>query len=443
MKILIVDDEPQISKLMSRILALEGYEVVTAEDLKSGLRQAGLFHPDVVLCDVFLPDGSGVEAVAALKTQSPFCEVVMFTAHGNIADGVRAIKNGAFDYLTKGDDNNRIVPMIANAMEKVSLKKRLANLESLLKRDYTFDSICGKSKQIRRSIDLAQKVSPTDAVVLLTGETGTGKEVFANAIHMGSSRKKESFVAVNCAALSNDLLESELFGYKAGAFTGALKDKKGLFEQADKGTIFLDEIGEMPLLLQSKLLRVLETGEFIPVGDTRATKVNVRIIAATNRDLEKCVSEGLFREDLYYRLSVFMIGLPPLRERKEDIADLARSFIDAFSAKMNRSITDIEPAFFDALRSYVWKGNIRELRNCMERSVILSSDNVIRLSDLPVDMQMCTVVSGNEMELATVERKHIMKVLAYTGGNKTEASRLMKIGLTTLYRKLEEYGINN
>lgn len=443
MKILIVDDEPQLSKLMSRILTLEGYEVMISEDIRSGVRQAGSFQPDVILCDVFLPDGSGVEAVPALKAESPFCEIVMFTAHGNIADGVKAIKNGAYDYLTKGDDNNRIVPMIANAMEKVSLKKKLASLESLLKREYTFDSVTGKSKPIRRAIELAQKVAPTGAVVLLTGETGTGKEVFANAIHTNSPRKNESFVAVNCAALSNDLLESELFGYKAGAFTGALKDKKGLFEQADKGTIFLDEIGEMPLLLQSKLLRVLETGEFIPVGDTRSTKVDVRIIAATNRDLTQCVGNGLFREDLFYRLSVFMIGLPPLRDRKEDITDLACNFIDAFAAKMNRTITRIEPAFFDILKNYSWKGNIRELRNCMERSVILSSDNCIRVTDLPIEMQITSSVdTSHEMELTTVEKKHIMKVLSYTGGNKTEAARLMKIGLTTLYRKLEEYGIS-
>lgn len=441
-KILIIDDEPQIRKLLSRIISLEGYEVLQAENIKISTGMISQHHPDIILCDVFLPDGNGVDFIPVIKSMLPDAEVIMLTAHGNIADGVKSIKNGAFDYLTKGDDNNRIIPMIANASEKILLTKRLSKLESLLNKEYTFDSITGKSRPVLMAVELAKKVAPADTAVLLTGETGTGKEVFASAIHRAGLRSKGPFVAVNCGALSNELLESEMFGYKAGAFTGAVKDKKGLFEQAHRGTIFLDEIGEMPLNLQVKLLRTLESGEFIRVGDCKATKADVRVIAATNRNLKESIARGEFREDLYYRLSVFTIELPPLRDRGEDVVLLAKNYINAFGSKMNKPIKDIEPAFTDALLKYPWKGNIRELRNAMERSVILASDGIMRLSDLPLEIQMAQGNTLDSMELAAAERSHICKVLAYTGGNKTESARLMKIGLTTLYRKIEEYGIN-
>lgn len=441
-KILIIDDEEQLRSLLARIISLEGYEVIQANNIKNGLKQIEQQKPNLVLCDVFLPDGNGVDAIVELKKALPEGEIIMLTAHGNIADGVLSIKNGAYDYLTKGDDNNRIITMIANAMEKVSLKKRATKLESILKKEYTFESILGNSKSLLNAVQLAKKVAPTDTAIMLTGETGTGKEVFAKAIHTESPRYCEGeFVAVNCAALSNELLESEMFGHKAGAFTGATKDKKGLFEQADKGTIFLDEIGEMPLSLQAKLLRVLETGEFISVGDTKTKRVNVRIIAATNRKLNDCIAKGSFREDLFYRLSVFSIELPPLRERGEDVILLAQNFIAAFSMKMNKSINLIEQPFLDALTRYNWQGNIRELRNTIERCIILSSDNKLQFTDLPIDIQMEQGNKTNLMELSSVEKAHIIKMLIYTGGNKTEAARLMKIGLTTLYRKMEEYGI--
>lgn len=440
-KILIIDDEPQIRTLLSRIISLEGYEVAQAENLKSGLKQLTQFKPEVVLCDVFLPDGNGVEFVPQIKTALPDCEVIMLTAHGNIADGVQAIKNGAFDYLTKGDDNNRIIPLLANAAEKVMLKTKLAKLEKIVNKQYTFDSIIGKSKPIQNAVELARRVATTDTSILLTGETGTGKEVFANAIHQASARAKNSFVAVNCSALSRELLESEMFGYKAGAFTGAAKDKKGLFEEAHKGTIFLDEIGEMPLSLQAKLLRTLENGEFIKVGDSVTTKVDVRVIAATHRDLKERVTTHEFREDLYYRLSVFSIELPPLRGRGDDIILLAQNFIAAFGARMGKAIEKTEPAFFEALTKHHWSGNIRELRNTIERSMIMASDGVLKFADLPLEIQMSQGDTLNTMELSAIERGHICKVLHYTSGNKTEAARLLKIGLTTLYRKIEEYGI--
>ena len=256
-KILIIDDEQQIRHLLSRMMELEGYETYQAADCKSGMKQLEIQSPEVVLCDVFLPDGNGVELVTAIKKQFPLTEVILLTAHGNIPDGVQAIKNGAFDYITKGDDNNKIIPLISRAMEKAQMNKRVEQLEKQVGKKYSFNSILGNSKAIKDAILLAQKVSQTDVPVLLTGETGTGKEVFAQAIHQNSPRKSRAFVAVNCSAFSKELLESEMFGHKAGSFTGAMKDKKGLFEEANNGTIFLDEIGEMAFDLQAKLLRIL------------------------------------------------------------------------------------------------------------------------------------------------------------------------------------------
>ena len=300
-KILIIDDEVQIRSLLARMLGLEGYEVCQAGDCKAAIRQLEIQQPDVALCDVFLPDGNGVDLVLNIKKTAPNVEVILLTAHGNIPDGVQAIKNGAFDYITKGDDNNKIIPLISRAVEKAKMNVRLEKLEKKVSQLYSFDSILGESKVLKEAVMLAQKVSVTDVPVLLTGETGTGKEVFAQAIHYNSKRSKQSFVAVNCSSFSKELLESEMFGHKAGAFTGALKDKKGLFEEANNGTIFLDEIGEMAFELQAKLLRILETGEYIKIGDTKPTHVNVRIIAATNRNLTEEIKAGRFPEDLFYR----------------------------------------------------------------------------------------------------------------------------------------------
>ena len=266
-KVLIIDDENQLRGLLARIIGLEGYEVIQADSCKAGLKQVEQQNPDVIICDVRLPDGSGVDLITEMKRPGPLTEIILLTVHGNIPDGVQAIKNGAFDYITKGDDNNKIIPLLSRAMEKVEMARRLQQLEKQVGQKYSFESILGKSKPIRMAVELARKVSVTDVPVLLTGETGIGKEVFAQAIHQHSSRAGKAFVAVNCSAFSKELLESEIFGHKAGAFTGALKEKKGLFEEADQGTIFLDEIGEMAFDLQAKLLRVLESGEFIKVGD--------------------------------------------------------------------------------------------------------------------------------------------------------------------------------
>ena len=447
-KILIIDDEVQIRTLLTRMMELEGYDVCQAGDCRAALKQLELQNPDVVLCDVFLPDGNGVDLVLAIKKAAPNVEVILLTAHGNIPDGVQAIKNGAFDYITKGDDNNKIIPLISRAVEKARMNVRLEKLEKKVGQTYSFDSILGESKVLKDAVSLAQKVSGTDFPVLLTGETGTGKEVFAQAIHYSSKRARQNFVAVNCSSFSKELLESEMFGHKAGSFTGALKDKKGLFEEANNGTIFLDEIGEMAFELQAKLLRILETGEYIKIGDTKPTRVNVRIIAATNRNLSQEIVAGRFREDLFYRLSVFQIHLPPLRERAGDIRLLAKAFIKSFAEQLARPVVEIAPAFLEALDSQPWKGNIRELRNVIERSMIVCESGYLDIADLPFDIQNAHYEHSNDsspgsFELSAMERRHIARVLEYTKGNKTEAARLLKIGLTTLYRKIEEYKISD
>ena len=447
-KILIIDDEVQIRTLLTRMMELEGYDVCQAGDCRAALKQLELQNPDVVLCDVFLPDGNGVDLVLAIKKAAPNVEVILLTAHGNIPDGVQAIKNGAFDYITKGDDNNKIIPLISRAVEKARMNVRLEKLEKKVGQTYSFDSILGESKVLKDAVSLAQKVSGTDVPVLLTGETGTGKEVFAQAIHYSSKRARQNFVAVNCSSFSKELLESEMFGHKAGSFTGALKDKKGLFEEANNGTIFLDEIGEMAFELQAKLLRILETGEYIKIGDTKPTRVNVRIIAATNRNLSQEIVAGRFREDLFYRLSVFQIHLPPLRERAGDIRLLAKAFIKSFAEQLARPVVEIAPAFLEALDSQPWKGNIRELRNVIERSMIVCESGYLDIADLPFDIQNAHYEHSNDsspgsFELSAMERRHIARVLEYTKGNKTEAARLLKIGLTTLYRKVEEYKISD
>ena len=442
---MIIDDEKQILNLLSRIIGLEGYDVLQAASCKAGIKQVEQHDPEVILCDVYLPDGSGVALVSEIKRLRPLSEVILLTAHGNIPDGVQAIKNGAFDYITKGDDNNKILPLIAKATEKATAAYRQSKtIASAVGKQYTFDTIIGRSPAIQDAVALARKVAATDVPVLLTGETGTGKEVFAQSIHQHSSRNGKAFVAINCSSFSHDLLESEMFGHKAGAFTGALKETKGLFEEANGGTIFLDEIGEMAFDLQAKLLRILETGEFLKIGDTKPLKIDVRVIAATNRDLAKEIAEGHFREDLFYRLSVFQIHLPPLRERTGDISLHVEAFVSALSSKMGKTIRVISPDYIRILKQNPWKGNVRELRNVVERSLIIADSDTLTPDTLPLNMQNLQATPDNGysgFDLSGVEKMHIQKVLKYTNGNKTETSRLLGIGLTTLYRKIEEYGL--
>jgi len=441
--ILIIDDEDKLRNLLSRIIRLEGFNVRESSDLKTARKIIEKDLPDVILCDVKLPDGNGVDFVLETRSRHPTVEIILLTAYGNIADGVQAIKNGAYDYITKGDDNEKIIPLLNRVIEKIHLKNRVTRLEKQFKKNYDFDNILGESPLILEAVSLAKKVAGTDATVLLMGETGTGKEVFAQAIHYGSKRRVHPFVALNCSTLNKELLESELFGHKEGSFTGATKEKKGLIEEANTGTLFLDEIGEMHIELQAKLLRVLETREFIKVGDTKTSKADVRIIAATNKLLLNEVNAGKFREDLYYRLNAFTIILPALRERKSDIPILANHFLKVYAEKTNPPVKSISMDFMDALKIHDWKGNIRELKNIIERSLIVSNGSELTTADLPMEFSTNDSKSNNlsAFDLAGVEKLHIQRVLNHTRNNKSETARLLNIGLSTLYRKMEEYNI--
>lgn len=431
--VLIVDDEQQLRKLLFRLISLEGFNVSEAGDVKSATTLLKTTPFNIVLCDVRLPDGNGVDFVRHVKTHYPTTEIILLTAFGNITDGVKAIKIGAFDYLEKGTDNSRIIPLLFQAVEKVKQQAGKA-IKIGAQSSIDFSEILGSSASIKSSIQQAQKIAGTDTTVLLLGETGTGKEVFANAIHHASSRSNQTLVAINCSSFSKELLEGELFGHKAGAYTGANKDKRGLVEVADKGTLFLDEVGEMPLELQAKLLRFLESGEFIKLGDTKISRVDVRLIAATNRNLKNDVKSGHFRDDLYYRLNVFAIELPALRERQDDIEILA----PYFAVKLKGSTT-VSIQAMQLLKRYTWPGNIREMKNVLQRAIILSDGQQILPEHLPVEIQSINNSSHSDFSLADVERRHIVKMLEYSNGNKTKTAQLLGIGVATLYRKLDEY----
>jgi two-component system NtrC family response regulator len=443
--ILLFEEETDGRLLLKRVLSLEGFVVYEAENIKIASKLLENESIDLVLCDVKLPDGNGVEFISKIKAIHPYIEIIVLTAYGNIPDSVQAIKNGAFDYITKANDNQRILPLLYRALEKVKLEKRVAQLEKQAADRYAnFDSIIGNSLSISQAKTLAQMAAPTDAPVLLLGETGTGKEVFAQAIHSASKRNTKTFLGLNCSAFGKDILESELFGHKAGAFTGANKDKKGLIEEANEGTLFLDEIGEMPLDLQAKLLRVLETSTFIKVGDTKQVKVNIRIIAATNREIQQEISNGKFREDLFYRLNLVTINLPPLRERQDDIPLLAEYFLKKLTRDAYQQVKSMTAAFVERLQKNEWRGNIRELRNVIERSLIVCQGTELSIDNLSVELQHHSALKSNTLsafDLSSVERLHIHRVLQYTKGNKTQAAKLLSISSATLYRKIEEYKI--
>lgn len=442
--VLVVDDEPSLRKLISRLIGLEGYAVLQAASIEEARKILMKEMVPVILCDVRLPDGNGVDFTKEVISKQPDTQIILMTAYGDIQDGVQAMKNGAFDYIVKADDNGKIIPLLAQAVDKISTKLRLQELEKAAIQSLGLDAVVGVSAAIITAKELALKVAATHATVLLLGETGSGKEVFAQGIHQASGRAAKSFVAINCSAVPGELLESELFGYRAGSFTNATKDKKGLMEQANGGTLFLDEIGEMPLELQAKLLRVLETGDFLKIGDVTPTKVSVRIIAATNRNIEQEVTDGRFRGDLLYRLNVFSIELPPLNERRKDIPLLAEHFVKLLAAKNQKEPNTISADFLEALQNHNWKGNIRELKNILERAMILAGNGSITAEHLPLDFLKGSInddTASSRFDLATMENKQIRKALDYTKNNKAEAARLLNIGLATLYRKIEEYKI--
>ena len=443
-KILIIDDEVQIRSLLARMLELEGYEVCQAGDCKAAIKQLEIQSPDVALCDVFLPDGNGVDLVLNIKKIAPNVEVILLTAHGNIPDGVQAIKNGAFDYITKGDDNNKIIPLISRAVEKAKMNVRLEKLEKKVGQMYSFDSILGESKVLKEAVSLAQKVSVTDVPVLLTGETGTGKEVFAQAIHYSSKRSKQNFVAVNCSSFSKELLESEMFGHKAGSFTGALKDKKGLFEEANNGTIFLDEIGNLSYEVQIQLLRALQERKIRPVGSPQEISVDIRLVSATNENLEQGIEKGTFREDLYHRINEFTLRMPDLKERKEDILLFANFFLDQANKELDKHLIGFDAKASQALLSYHWPGNLRQMKNIVKRATLLAQGSFITLLELGTDLLDTTTTCTTSMSLRNeeTEKEHILEALRQTGNNKSKAAQLLNIDRKTLYNKLKLYNID-
>ncbi len=444
-KVLVIDDEDQLRKALSRIIELEDYEVFQAENATKGLK---ILEKEkeilLVICDVKLPDINGIQVLETIKSKNHLCEVILLTAYGTIQDGVYAMKQGAFDYITKGDGDDQILVTAEKAIEKAKLRRRILELENKLETRYSFGKIVYKSAAMKETIKIAEKVAPTDSTVLLIGETGTGKELFAQSIHNASPRKNKPFVAVNCSAFPKELLESEIFGHKKGSFTSANADKKGLFEEANDGTLFLDEIGEMHPDLQAKLLRVLEEQSFTKIGDTKLTKVNVRIIAATNRLLLNENEDTNFRSDLYYRLSAFKIVIPALRERKEDIYPLTESFVKMYSARIKKKIDSFSEDFIHTLHQYNWPGNIRELKNIIERAVILADDAQLTKELLPFEIlypNKNSITDYGLDTLAEIEKMHISKMLTYTKGNKTKAAEKLGIGVPTLYRKIEQYGL--
>ncbi|WP_375437489.1 sigma-54-dependent transcriptional regulator [uncultured Hymenobacter sp.] len=445
--LLLVDDEISLRQLLGRVLELEGYTVLMAPNAQRGLELLRQHAEEVavILSDVKLPDGHGLSLLPRYKALAPLAEVILMTAYGTIADGVQAMKSGAFDYLTKGDSDDQLVVIVDRAAEKARLQRRVAELEKQLAPQFTFDSMIGPSAALAQAKALALRVAPTDSTVLLEGPTGSGKELFAQAIHAASPRWTKPFVAVNCSAFPKDLLESELFGYKKGAFTGALTDKRGLMEEANGGTLFLDEIGELPLELQAKLLRVLETQSFTKIGDTKPVSVNVRIVAATNRNLRQEAEAGHFRPDLYYRLAVFTVTVPPLNARRDDIEPLAKYFLLFYAAKLRKRLRNMDPEVLEQLRHHDWRGNVRELKNVLERAAILADSDTLTIDDLPTEFQYFTAdPAANEASdktLRTLEKRQIRTVLQETGGNKMEAARQLGIGTKTLYRKIQEYGL--
>ncbi|GBE05615.1 MAG TPA: sigma-54-dependent Fis family transcriptional regulator [Nitrospirae bacterium] len=452
-KILVVEDKDSMAQMLKQTLELDGFEVVIARDGAEGIKRVRDTKVDVVLTDLKLPKKNGLEVLKASKEENPLNQVIVMTAFGSIETAVNAMKLGAYDFITKPLDTDHLLMLIKRSLENQRLITENMLLRNELSQHLGMPRIIGKSRLMLEVGENIQKVAVTKTTVLLLGESGTGKELFARAIHFLSPRKDHPFVAINCAAIPRELLEPELFGYEKGAFTGAEEKKLGKFELADRGTIFLDEVGEMDMSLQSKLLRSLQEGEIERVGGTGTIKVDIRIIAASNKDLKAGVADRSFREDLYYRLSVFPVIIPPLRERKPDIPALAEHFIAKCAAEMKIGQKKISPGAMDILRSYLWKGNVRELENVLERALILCEGDTItpeylRLSpldtgqaaeqDIPMDG---TLDDTAKAALRKAESRRIKKALDTTAGNKSRAAELLKVSYKTILTKIKEYNI--
>lgn len=441
--ILVIDDEKNIREGLSAALELEGYFVRLAADGREGLAQIEKGDIDLVITDLRMPGISGEEVLARVRGESPGIPVIVLTGHGSIDTAVDAMRNGAYDFLTKPLSLDRLTLIVKRALAGRELEIRHSSLQQELDAKTSFESIIGKSAEMQRIFQMVRKAADSKASVLITGESGTGKELIANALHNLSPRKDKPFIKVHCAALSENLLESELFGHEKGAFTGAATRKRGRFELANSGTIFLDEIGEINQNVQIKILRVLQDKRFERVGGEETLEVDVRVIAATNRNLEEEILQGRFREDLFYRLNVVHIQVPPLRDRKDDIPLMLNAFLDEFNRENNKSITGFDSRSRSALYKYDWPGNIRQLRNCVESAVVMCSGSQISLEDLPPTIRGAAEASVIQVPmgitLAEAEKIIIQQNLAANQGNKSKTADVLDIGRKTLHRKLEEY----
>lgn len=447
--VLVIEDDDSLRRVLEYNLQEEGYAVVTAADGPTGLRAFNETRIDLVLTDVRMPGMDGLEALTRIKAMQPDLPVVLLTAHGTIDSAVEAMKLGAFDYLTKPVDRNQLRSTVKKALEVGALARENRYLREVVAARFSFASMIAGSRAMRAVTDTASRVAQSDTTVLLEGESGTGKELLAKAIHFHSARAKGPFVTINCGAIPEHLLESELFGHRRGAFTGAVADKQGKFEAAEHGTIFLDEVGELPLPLQVKILRVLQEREIDKVGDPRPRKVDVRVIAATHRDLERMVADATFRDDLYYRLAVVSIRVPPLRERADDIPFLVDHFLDKHTTRLGRGRPRIENTVHSALNLYAWPGNIRELENVIERALVLDRDGVIMLEDLPDRFRGPERRLGNVrielpdegISLEEVERQLLLAALDKHNWNQTRAAGYLGITRSTLLYRMQKFGL--
>ncbi len=440
--ILVVDDEEPFRRLLNKELSRKGYAVQVAHDGGEALRLLHDCSFDIILLDVVMPGVDGISLMKKMKEDSGAPAVIVLTGKATVETAVEAMKNGAYDYLTKPYKLDELIIVIDRAYEfcRLAVKSKLLEQE-LVRKESPFEFIC-KSRQLQDILAMIQKVAPTDSPVFIQGESGTGKELVANTVWHHSIRKNAPFIPLNCATLSENLIESEIFGHEKGAFTSAYQAKHGLVEVADKGTLFLDEISEMPIGLQAKLLRFLDSGEFRRVGGNKTLRVDVRMIAATNRDLLGLIKASHFREDLYYRLNVINVTIPPLRERKEDIVELARHFLGKYSKKLSKSINEFTSEALDLLTGYNWPGNVRELENVIERAVILCESGRIGAEDLSISSYAAVADMNVNPSLEEMEKNYILRVLKEAGNNQSKASQLLGIDRKTLYLKLKKYGIN-
>jgi len=447
-RILIVEDDREMRQLLADLLGEEGYDVVVAPDGPSAMERLHKESFDLTITDLMMPKMRGTDLVIKIKKIDPDAPVLLITAFGTIESAVEAMRAGAFHYVTKPFRAEEILLHVSRALEQRSLRKELQHLRTEIRGRYRFENIVGKSERMQEIFETVAHISDLVANVLIVGESGTGKELIARAIHQHSARVDNPFVPLNCAAIPETLLESELFGYMRGAFTDAKKDRRGLFQEANGGILFLDEISEIPLNLQAKLLRVIEDKEVRPLGANQGEKVDTRVISACNRDIENLVQEKRFRQDLYYRLNVIRIDLPPLRERAEDIPILVEHFMRKFAQQTKREVRGIDPDALAALMNHRWPGNVRELEHTIERAVLLGKETTLSTRDLPPQLRVrqdsalpLAEAISKGYTLRDLEREYIARVIENTSGNKTAAAKILGLDRTTLYRKLEEYKV--